>query len=90
MGILTARLPTAKQVYDRICWDAGFDRRCFTLGFETRDRGIQEMPLTAFVPGGDIPWHRWRYLRCGETVVWDRRTRTDRLAEVRKPHSCQR
>ncbi len=70
------RLPTAKEVYDRIRWDPRLDGRDFTIGYEERGRGTEEIAYTAFVPDGDIPWHRLRYVRRGAEVVWDRRTKT--------------
>ncbi|MGC4117420.1 MAG: RNA repair domain-containing protein [Myxococcales bacterium] len=67
------------DVYNRIRWDARFDPSRFTIGYETRDQGMQELPFLDFVPGGDIPWHRIWYFRDPTGVVWDRRTRVDRI-----------
>jgi poly(A) polymerase len=75
---------TGKQIYDRIRWDAALDARQFTIGYEERARGTAEIAFCAFVPNGDIPWHRLRYVRFGQTIVWDRRHRIDRLAELRE------
>lgn len=78
--------PTGKQVYDRIRWDEGLDPAWFTIGVVDRETesGIAEVPYAAFVPEGDVPWHRIRYFRMGAYVVWDRAQRVDRLGEVRQ------
>ncbi len=67
------------DVYNRIRWDARFDPTRFAIGYETRDQGLQELPFLDFVPGGEIPWHRVWYFRDETGVVWDRRTRVDRV-----------
>jgi poly(A) polymerase len=77
-------VPTGKQIYDRIRWDAALDARRFTIGYEERVGGTAEIAFSAFVPDGDIPWHRLRYVRYGPTIVWDRRARVDRLGELRE------
>lgn len=67
------------DVYNRIRWDAQFDPARFFVGFETHDQGLKEVPFLSFVPGGEIPWHRVYYFRDETGVVWDRRTRVDRI-----------
>lgn len=82
------KLPTAKQVLDRIRWDEGFDEGEFTVGYEERGGAIEEVPLPFFTDTGgaeeEIPMHRIRFVRRGEQIVWDRRSRIDLLASVRK------
>ena len=80
-----ARAPfrTSREVYDRIRWDARFDARRFTVVYEDRARGDVEVPFLDFVPGGDVPWHRVQCLREDGAVVWDRRSRIDRVFEAR-------
>lgn len=55
------------------------DPRRFVLSYEDRARGMLEIPLLAFNPNGDIPWHRVWQVRVGATVIWDRRARIDRV-----------
>ncbi|MEZ4294886.1 MAG: RNA repair domain-containing protein [Polyangiaceae bacterium] len=83
---------TSREVYDRIRHDPRFDPSDFVIGYEARLPEPKEIPFTAFVPGGDLPWHRVLYFREGNTVLWDRRTRIDevfgagaRAREARKP-----
>lgn len=80
-----SRFPTGKQVFDRIRWDEALDPAWFTIGVVDRETesGIAEVPFEAFVPDGDVPWHRLRYFRMGAYVVWDRAERVDRLSDVR-------
>lgn len=75
---------TAKEIYDRICWDPGLDRRSFWIGYDDHIAGLIELPFEAFVPGGDVPWHRIRRYRCGSEVVWDRTESIDRLSSVQR------
>lgn len=72
-----AKMRTSREVYDRIRWDARFDPTEFTIGYEARLETLKEIPFSKYEPGGDIPWHRLWYFRRGDTIVWDRRTRTD-------------
>ncbi|MEG3840533.1 poly(A) polymerase [Microcoleus sp. herbarium14] len=67
------KMATIREVYDRILWDNRLDHRAFSLGFSDRISGnIREKHLSEWVVDGDIPWHRIRYVKCGETIVWDR------------------
>ncbi|MCP2731753.1 poly(A) polymerase [Limnofasciculus baicalensis] len=73
------KMATIRDVYDRILWDNRLARRAFSLGFSDRISGnIREKPLSEWAVDGDIPWHRIRYVKCGETIVWDR----DRLIDL--------
>jgi len=73
------KMATIREVYDRILWDSRLDHRAFSLGFSDRISGnIREKPLSEWEVDGDIPWHRIRYVKCGETIVWDR----DRLLDL--------
>ncbi|HEY3448770.1 MAG TPA: poly(A) polymerase [Myxococcales bacterium] len=76
------------DVYNRIRWDARFDPARFSIGYETRDQGMQEMPFLDFVPGGEIPWHRLWYFRDESGIVWDRRTRVDRIFGSGEPEAA--
>src|SRR5262249_18915684 len=67
------------KVYDRIRWDPRFDPARFVIGYEARLPEPREVAFTAFVPDGEIPWHRILYFREGDTIVWDRRTRLDAI-----------
>ena len=67
------KMATIREVYDRILWDNRLDHRAFSLGFSDRISGnIREKRLSEWVVDGDIPWHRIRYVKCGETIVWNR------------------
>lgn len=63
-------LRTSKDVYDRIKWDLSesSDVKLFYIGYEDRFEGMQELPFLDYVPGGDIPWHRYDVLYT-KTVV---------------------
>lgn len=49
------------------------------MGYLDRFRGMLEIPLLEFIPGGDVPWHRVYYFKKGREVMWDRNTRLDRI-----------
>ncbi|MCX5209663.1 RNA repair domain-containing protein [Kitasatospora sp. NBC_00240] len=70
---------TSEQIYHQVCWDARFDPARFVLGVSRRDAGPKRVPLPAFVPGGDIPWHRVLFVEADRELVWDRATGLDRL-----------
>ncbi|MEV6929915.1 RNA repair domain-containing protein [Dactylosporangium sp. NPDC051485] len=66
-----------QDVVSRIRYDARLDAARFVIGYEDRGAGLRETPLLAFVGGGDVPWHRVQYVKAGQVIVWDRRTRVD-------------
>lgn len=76
----TAPFRTSREIYDRIRWDPRFDPSRFVIGYEARLGAPKEVPFTAFVPDGDVPWHRVLHFREGATIVWDRRARVDLLS----------
>ncbi|WP_371478496.1 poly(A) polymerase [Kitasatospora sp. NBC_00315] len=74
---------TSEQIYHRVCWDQRFDAARFVLGVGRRGAGTARVPLPAFVPGGDIPWHRVLFVEADGELVWDRATGLDRLDATR-------
>ncbi|MDH6114740.1 poly(A) polymerase [Kitasatospora sp. MAP12-15] len=81
---------TSEEIYHRIRWDQRFDPARFVLGLNVRGRAPKRVPLPAFVPGGDIPWHRVLFVEADGELVWDRAAGLDRvdssgLGRVREP-----
>jgi endonuclease/exonuclease/phosphatase family metal-dependent hydrolase/2'-5' RNA ligase/uncharacterized protein (UPF0248 family) len=74
---------TSEDVYHRVRWDPRFDPARFTLGVSRREGGIKRVALSAFVPGGDIPWHRVVFVEADGEVVWDRASGVDRIDATR-------
>jgi poly(A) polymerase len=70
---------TSEEIYHRVRWDPRFDPARFTLGILVRGAPAKRLPLTSFVPGGDIPWHRVLFVEADGEVVWDRAAGVDRL-----------
>ncbi|WP_393100131.1 poly(A) polymerase [Streptomyces sp. LN325] len=70
---------TSDEIYHRVRWDPRFDPARFVLGVHQRGAAPQRVPLPAFVPGGDIPWHRVLFVEADGEVVWDRATGVDRI-----------
>ncbi|GAB3855138.1 RNA repair domain-containing protein [Dactylosporangium cerinum] len=70
-------LRPVQDVVSRIRFDAKLDAARFVIGYEERGAGIRESPLPLFVAGGDVPWHRVRYVKAGDLTVWDRQARVD-------------
>ncbi|MEV5751072.1 poly(A) polymerase [Actinoallomurus sp. NPDC052308] len=70
---------TSEEIYHRIRWDPRFDAARFLLGINVRGAPPKRVPLPAFVPGGDIPWHRILFVEAEGEVVWDRRSGVDRV-----------
>ncbi|MYV55094.1 poly(A) polymerase [Streptomyces sp. SID3212] len=70
---------TSDEIYHRVRWDPRFDPARFVLGINQRGAAPKRVPLPAFVPGGDIPWHRVLFVEADGEVVWDRATGVDRI-----------
>ncbi|GLW97813.1 poly(A) polymerase [Microtetraspora sp. NBRC 16547] len=74
---------TSEEIYHRVRWDPRFDPARFVLGINVRGAAPKRVPLPAFVPGGDIPWHRILFVEADGEMVWDRASGLDRLDESR-------
>lgn len=70
---------TSEEIYHRVRWDARFDPARFVFGVLQRGAAPKRVPLPAFVPGGEIPWHRVLFVEADGEVVWDRSTGVDRI-----------
>ncbi|GAA2411656.1 hypothetical protein GCM10010420_45800 [Streptomyces glaucosporus] len=70
---------TSEEVYHQIRWDPRLDPARFVVGVRQRGAGPKRIPLPAFTPGGDIPWHRVLFVEADGEVVWDRATGVDRV-----------
>ncbi|MFF4112142.1 poly(A) polymerase [Streptomyces sp. NPDC001714] len=70
---------TSEEIYHRVRWDTRFDPARFVLGVRRRGAAPKRVPLPAFVPGGEIPWHRVLFIEADGEVVWDRATGADRI-----------
>ncbi|QHY97542.1 Endonuclease/Exonuclease/phosphatase family protein [Streptomyces sp. S4.7] len=70
---------TSDQLYHQVRWDPRLDPARFVLGVSRRGTTPGRVPLPAFVPGGDIPWHRVLFVEADGEVVWDRATGVDRI-----------
>ncbi|MEE6259998.1 poly(A) polymerase [Plantactinospora sonchi] len=70
---------TSAQIYHRVRWDPRFDPSRFVLGVNVHGADPARVPLPAFVPGGDIPWHRVLFIEADGEVVWDRAAGLDRV-----------
>ncbi|MEU7566244.1 poly(A) polymerase [Streptomyces fradiae] len=70
---------TSDEIYHRVRWDSRFDPARFVMGVMQRGAEPKRVPLAAFVPGGEIPWHRVLFFEADGEVVWDRTTGVDRI-----------
>lgn len=70
---------TSDEIYHRVRWDSRFDPARFVVGVMQRGAEPKRVPLPAFVPGGDIPWHRVLFFEADGEVVWDRAAGVDRI-----------
>ncbi|GAA0985297.1 hypothetical protein GCM10009555_060470 [Acrocarpospora macrocephala] len=68
---------TSEEIYHQIRWDPRFDPARFVLGVNVRGAAPKRVPLPAFVPGGDIPWHRVIFVEADGETVWDRASGLD-------------
>jgi uncharacterized protein (UPF0248 family) len=75
-----ARFRGADKIFHRILWDEKFDRDEFVIGYEDRFEGIIEEPFKVFeMLKEDIPFHRIRYFKKMGEIVWERKTKTNKL-----------
>ncbi|MBD2340262.1 DUF504 domain-containing protein [Calothrix sp. FACHB-156] len=81
------KMATSREVYHRIIWDVRLDSSAFVVGYQERlsSTGMREKPLAQWATDGDIPWHRIRYIRCGDVVVWDREQHLDLISSGELP-----
>ncbi|WP_149183937.1 poly(A) polymerase [Streptomyces sp. TRM49041] len=73
---------TSEEIYHRVRWDSRFDPARFVVGVMQRGAAPERVPLPAFVPGGEIPWHRVLFFEADGELVWDRTTGVDRIDET--------
>jgi poly(A) polymerase len=74
-----APVRTSAEIYHRVRWDPRLDPARFMFGIDRHRAEAELVPLPAFVPGGDIPWHRVLFIEADGERVWDRATGVDRL-----------
>lgn len=79
------RFETSRELYHRIQWDTRFEAHEFFIGYDAHGERLEEVPFAAFVPDGEIPWHRVWYFRRGHERVWDRKSRTMSLGPPSGP-----
>ncbi|MCP4439602.1 MAG: DUF504 domain-containing protein [Aureispira sp.] len=72
------KLKPSWEMYSRILWDPKLRQQAFYIGFVDRmaEEGLREKLLVDW-EGSDVPWNRVQYIRCGDTIVWDRNERVD-------------
>ncbi|MFD7655810.1 poly(A) polymerase [Actinosynnema sp. NPDC059797] len=72
---------TSEQVYHQVRWDPRLDPARFVLGVGQRGARPERIPLPAFAPGGEVPWHRVLFVEADGELVWDRASGLDRVGE---------
>ncbi|MFE2549466.1 poly(A) polymerase [Streptomyces sp. NPDC059355] len=70
---------TSEELYHQVRWDPRFDPARFVFGLHQRGAPPKRVPLPSFVPGGDIPWHRVRFVEADGELVWDRASGVDHI-----------
>ncbi len=79
-------MATSREAYNRIVWDERLNASAFAIAYQDRMSGnVREKPLSEWTADGDIPWHRIRYIRCGEAIVWDRDAHLDLISTGQLP-----
>ena len=81
-------MKTAVDVISRILWDEELPTELFTVGYLDRFLGIIEKPFSSFswedIASVDysvlaIPKHRIQYFKYRDVIIWDKRTRLDKV-----------
>ena len=80
------RLTPVHKSYDRISHDPTVDEELFTVGYLDRHTGMEEVAFNRFVTqekekfyNTSVPFHRIRYFKYKDQIVWDRDSRVDLL-----------
>jgi uncharacterized protein (UPF0248 family) len=64
-------------------WDESFNKADFVVGYEDRFLGIMEVPVERFerdvTSESFVPFHRVQYFKNKDEIVWDRRTKIDKI-----------
>ncbi|MCT7951301.1 RNA repair domain-containing protein [Ancylothrix sp. C2] len=89
-------MQTSRCICDRILWDARLNAEAFTVGYAVRQRHpenqqsneIREKPFLQWVSQTDIPWHRIRYIRCADILVWERDRHIDLFSTNQLPSAA--
>jgi poly(A) polymerase len=84
------RMAPIQEIYNRIIWDERLNSSTFIAAYTERmsSNGMREKPLAQWATDGDIPWHRIRYIRCEDTIVWDREKHIDLISTGQLPHTA--
>ena len=81
-------MKTATDVIQRILWDESLPTEQFTVGYLDRFVGIVEKPFSSFswedIASVDystlaIPKHRIQYFKYKDMIIWDKRSRVDKV-----------
>lgn len=83
-AFIRKKLRPAENVLARIKWDVNFKSEEWLIGYEDRFSAIQEIDLKEWEIGlknelGTIPIHRIRYFKLKGQIIWDRKTKMDRI-----------
>lgn len=80
------KLKPSWEMHDRILWDPKLNALAFYIGYEDRmiKHALGEKLLIDWA-SNDIPWNRVQYIRCADTIVWDRAKRIDLFEDNQLP-----
>ncbi|MGL5064946.1 MAG: RNA repair domain-containing protein, partial [Microcoleus sp.] len=83
-------MATSREIIDRLFWDVRLNRHVFVVGFQDRQSAgrFLEKSLVEWMNQSDIPEHRVRYIRCGDSIVWDRESRLDLVSAGQLPDAA--
>lgn len=69
---------SADKILKQIAWDERLKNGKFSVGYEDRFLGIIEKPYEEF-SNSEVPLHRVQYIKKDGNLVWDRKTRLNKL-----------
>ncbi len=70
----------ADKIYNQILWDEKLNKNDFIVGYEDRFVGLLEEPFSTFEAlKEDIPFHRIRFFKRGNEIVWDRKKKLNKI-----------
>eukprot|EP01124_Arcella_intermedia_P023533 TRINITY_DN3755_c0_g1_i1.p1 TRINITY_DN3755_c0_g1~~TRINITY_DN3755_c0_g1_i1.p1 ORF type:complete len:140 (-),score=36.94 TRINITY_DN3755_c0_g1_i1:82-501(-) len=70
------KITDVAEVYKKIKNHPGLDSAQFTIGYEDRFTGVEEVEFEAFredMTLVDVPFHRVRYVKHKNEIIWDKK-----------------
>jgi len=76
-------LRSSEDVYHKLKWNSKLDSSEYSIVYEDRFLGLQEVTFANFKKCDDdelgVPWHRVQFFKRNGEIVWDRKNKIDKI-----------